>query len=281
MDKEREKKNKFRVALVEAASPLSKQPGTPFRLAALGIKDYEYCYERKDTGKVKEDIYKPSPVPILPWAVVPQCQLSASETNFVAEIDTWVYAEISHGTNVVKEVRTDNPNVLIRLNGDGIEFKASKAGTNSFVAIFTYENGLECKLSMGISVDDLDPPIVPSKNKYTFAMCNTTSDPGDVYSASLDGVQFADRIDIEKGGHTNTELKLTPGKHSITVTLDKAIKPVWKYYFNGYDGQFYFTVVTGYDQEEIDLDKQVFKRSGSKSVTINFEIGADGGDANG
>lgn len=270
-----QKKDKFEVTLVESASPLTKKPGTPFRVAALGIKKEEFCYEREETTEKGEKIHKPSPLPILPFAPKPQCQLQVEQTTFVGMAGEWVYTKVDHGEYKPISVASSSPTVLVRLNGDGVEMLCETEGTNNFTIIFTYENGLKCSVEMTIALDGGYPPNPepPTDVKYTFAMCNTTSDPGDVYSASLDGVQFADKVDIETGGHTNFDLKLTPGKHSITVTLDKGTKAKWLMYLTEFYDGFFSQIVN--DSVNLDLDNQTFM-NGTKSWTVEFTIEGGG-----
>lgn len=65
-EKDKLKEDIYDAVLIEAASPFTKRPSTPFRPAALLLLSGEYCYKREELPGDGDSPHRPSPIPVVP-----------------------------------------------------------------------------------------------------------------------------------------------------------------------------------------------------------------------
>lgn len=92
-------RDKFRVKIVESSSPLTKRPSTPFRLAALGILEQKYCYEREYTKPFETDFKNPSELPVVPDPKKAKCDIVLATKEYDVDLNVPFEIQLTHGVN--------------------------------------------------------------------------------------------------------------------------------------------------------------------------------------
>ena len=95
----RNKGELYKSKVVEASSPISTRPGTPFRIGVLGLLEEDLCMDIRDTESEPLES-KPYELPVVVDYRMPKCELEVVDTDIIeGEVGDKFLVELDHGSN--------------------------------------------------------------------------------------------------------------------------------------------------------------------------------------
>lgn len=149
------KRDMLRMTVIESASPFTKRPSTPFRVAVLGIPQDLFCYEREATENNTEGFTKPAPLPVVPKPPVPVCSIESPDA-MVIELGEWVTIPMDHGKNSFEKWSTDaedDKHLKYKPKTKDLIFKITELGDYVYTFIATYASGHTCEVTIQVTVE--------------------------------------------------------------------------------------------------------------------------------
>lgn len=143
--------------IIEASSPLTKRPATPFRVASLLMMEKEYCYEREWLKPSTGGGTSPTPYPVHPRP--DNCRTIAYGVFVNLGERFEVKVKYGKGKPVSKKYQWDT--TMLEGTGDGF-FTGLNHGTTVVYEIATMEDGSTCVTEVPVSmVEEATIPTPP------------------------------------------------------------------------------------------------------------------------
>ncbi|MUG00757.1 hypothetical protein ECC01_06710 [Bacillus tequilensis] len=144
--------DEYYLTIVEGDSPFTKRPSTQFRMAAIGVLQNAYCYERISTPPL-EFIDKPAEVPLIGDEPSEPCGLKISPSQYleVKVGEKGKFSLVHSNTSGVLKIAVKVDETAIDDLGNG-EFKALRIGTFPIKYVVTYEDGQQCTVTSTVVV---------------------------------------------------------------------------------------------------------------------------------
>lgn len=160
------RKDKYYVKLIEAASPVTKMPSTPFRLATLGLLEVEGCYLPKETYDVGLHQELPSSNSVLPYNDDSgiECLAYIEELIYEGEERELVEVEIDHAENlgllteIVYTGEDEDISFSFNAENGNVFVSAGKVGEYNIPFTVYYSECPVCELEIELIIEEAPEP---------------------------------------------------------------------------------------------------------------------------
>lgn len=152
----KKEKDRFRVKIVESASPLTKQPATPFRLAALGILEDKYCYKPSDSPNVEGESLA-SQKPTYPVDSTLQCTTEIvypADGTYVTKNNQYIEIILNHGESesLFTGVKSPSETFPLKMSGTRVYITGREVGKHQVPLIIEYNGCAVCELTLSLEI---------------------------------------------------------------------------------------------------------------------------------